>query len=111
MPTIMTCGHASRRTEFSYRGNARTGITLEFESGEVTISSAVINAITLNFHGQRVRGGFDMTNAPPHSVGSFLESNWPALTPRHASFLCAVLDHEGVARCHLVGNAVWVDFI
>jgi hypothetical protein len=86
----MTCGHASRRTEFSYRGNARTGITLEFESGEVTISSAVINAITLNFHGQRVRGGFDMTNAPPHSVGSFLESNGRPLhrVMRHFFALC-----------------------
>ena len=51
-----------------------------------------------------------MTNAPATGVGAFLAHNSPALTPRHASFLCAVLHHEGRARCELDGNTVWVNF-
>jgi hypothetical protein len=44
MPTISTLGHPSRRTEFTYTGNAKEGITLEF-TGRPHISDEFFNAV------------------------------------------------------------------
>ncbi|MBD7978515.1 hypothetical protein [Serpens gallinarum] len=110
MPTIETCGSEAKRTEFTYRGNARDGITLEFESGDFDINSQTIAAVIDHFRGQTVRGGFSMTNPPLGGVGAFLQQQGGGLTPRHASFLCAALQHEGLVDCVLDGNAVVVTF-
>ena len=110
MPTIETCGHASKRTEFSYLGNVRDGIVLEFESGNFEISSEILNAVLLQFRGQAVRGGFSMTDPSSGGVGEFLAAQNRRLTPRHASFICAVFQNENYAQCLLDGNAVVVTF-
>lgn len=110
MPTIDTCGHESRREEFSYRGTVEDGVVLLFDSGEFTIDADIINATKEHFRGRRVRGGFNMTDSPSGSVGSFLAQQGRALTPRHASFLCPILQHEGHVQCELEGNTVWVTF-
>jgi hypothetical protein len=110
MPRIETCGHESKRTPFSYRGNVRDGIALEFESGDFEINSETFNSILLQFRGRTVFGGFSMTSPTPGGVGEFLAQQAPSLTPRHASFVCAVLQNENYAQCSLEGNAVVVTF-
>jgi len=110
MPTIETCGHESKRTTFSYRGDIENGITLEFDSGEFEIDATTIQNVLNHFRGRQVFGGFSMTEPTPGGVGEFLSSLGNSLTPRHASFLCAVLRHEGYVDCALNGNAVVVTF-
>lgn len=110
MPTIETCGPETRRTEFTYRGNAQDGIILEFESGDFEIDAQTIATTIEHFRGQTVRGGFSMTAPPLGGVGDFLRQQGGGLTPRHASFLCAALQHEGLVNCSLEGNAVVVTF-
>jgi hypothetical protein len=107
---IETCGAVNVRVNFNYRGDCRRGIFIEFNSGDFFISPVVIDDVLENFRGRRVMGGFSMTNPTPGGVGEYLKSLGNGLTPRHASFLCAVLRHEGLVRCSLQGNAVVVDF-
>ena len=110
MPTIETCGPENVKTRFTYRGSSQEGITIEFETGDFTIGAAIIQNVLNHFQGQRVRGGLSMTDPTPGGVGEYLAGLGNALTPRHASFLCAVLRHEGLVNCELDGNAVVVAF-
>lgn len=110
MPTIETCGPEVRRTEFSYRGNAQDGITLEFDSGDFEITAQTIAATLQHFRGRTVQGCVSMTAPSPGGVGEFLQEQGQGLTPRHASFLCAVLQNEGLVNCSLNGNAIIVKF-
>jgi len=110
MPTIETCGNASVRRYFDYTGSVNEGIRLKFGSTDFCISAENITSIINHFKGQRVAGGFSMTNPPGNSVGAFVQSLGSSLTPRHASFICAILQHEGYAKCTLNGNAVMVHF-
>ncbi|MEQ1622080.1 MAG: hypothetical protein ABL919_11780 [Methylococcales bacterium] len=110
MPTIETCGSEHVRTTFTYRGSAQEGITIEFESGDFTINAEIIQNVREHFQNQRVPGGFSMDNPTPGGVGEYLAGLGNALTPRHGSFLCAVLRHEGLVSCELAGNAIMVTF-
>lgn len=108
MPKITTCGRAPKL--FSYRGNCDSGVIIEFPSGDFVIGSRIIEELTNYFQGQSVYGGFSMTEPTPGGVGEYLRNLGNSLTPRHASFLCAILQHEGLATCTLQGNAVIVSF-
>ncbi len=110
MPRIETCGGASRRTEFVYEGSVPEGIVLRFESGDVTIGPVTLAAVLAHFRGRTVRGGFSMTDPTDGGVGEFLAQQGAGLSPRHASFVCAVFQNEGYAQCALDGNAVVVTF-
>ncbi len=110
MPIIETCGHESKRTSFSYRGNIEEGIIIEFESGDFEVAPEIILNVLNQFRGQRVFGGFSMTEPTSGGVGEYLAQLGHGLTPRHASFLCAALRNEGVVTCELNGNAVVVIF-
>ena len=110
MPTIQTCGHETRRTEFSYRGGVEQGVVIEFDSGDFEINSLIINRVLDHFRGREAMGGFSVTAPTPGGVGEFLAQQVAELTPRHASFLCAILNHEGYAQCSLNGNTVVVQF-
>lgn len=110
MPTIETCGPEHLKTSFTYRGSAQHGIIIEFETGDFQINAEIIQSVLKHFRGQQVRGGFSMTNPTLGGVGEYLASLGDSLTPRHASFLCAVLRHEGLIESGLDGNAVVVTF-
>lgn len=114
MKKIWTLGSASRRTQFSYTGSVSTGVTLLF-SGKPFISARFFNAILNRFTGETVPGGFSMTDPIPGGLGEWVELNskrinGTSLTPRHASFIAAVLVHEGLVASNLKGNAVILHF-
>jgi hypothetical protein len=112
--TILTLGTLSRRTQFSYTGSARTGVTLNF-SGKPYISAEFFRAILSAFRGKDIRGGFSMTKPTSGGLGEWVRDNSArmnavSLTPRHASFIAAILVHEGLITSELRGNAVHLHF-
>ena len=114
MTVIQTLGPKRRRTWFRYDGNVNGGTILAFRSGEISISPALYKAVLQHFSGQTIRGGFSMTNPPLGGFGEWIERNsfkyGRSLTPRHGSFVAAILVHEGYIRSSLQGNAVILHF-
>jgi len=115
MPTIFTCGGPSKRTEFSYDGDFERGVTIKFASGNTEISHTFLKAATDHFRGKEVRGGFSMTNPIPGGFGEWVMNKSKSLdttplSPRHGSFLAAVLREMGYLDCYLDGNAVILKF-
>lgn len=114
MPTIWTLGSANRRTQFDYSGNTSSGVTLLF-TGNPNISPAFFKAILQQFANRTVPGGFSMTDPTPGGLGEWVEKNSKTLngiglTPRHASFIAAILVHEGLIKSSLRGNGVYLHF-
>jgi len=114
MVVIQTLGRKRKRTWFRYDGNVNNGTTLAFRSGKISISHELYKAVLKRFSGQTVRGGFSMTNPPLGGFGEWIERNSSkygrSLTPRHGSFVAAILVHEGYIRSSLQGNAVILYF-
>jgi hypothetical protein len=115
MPTIQTLGLPSKRTEFTYSGSVNDGVMLHYDIGRVGISSEFFEAILNCFRGTSILGGFSMTNPTPGGFGVWVEYhsqqlNQVKLTPRHASFIAAILKHEGYITSSLKENAVMLHF-
>lgn len=114
MPIIQTLGPKKKRTWFRYRGKVKQGTILLFQSGEVSISPELYMAALRHFSGQTVRGGFSMTNPTPGGFGEWIKQNsfsyGRSLSPRHGSFIAAILVHEGYIQSYLRGNAVMLHF-
>lgn len=114
MPTIWTLGPVAKRTQFEYTGSVHEGVRIRF-SGNPPISAAFFQAILGQPKGKTVRGGFSATNPTKKGLGEWVrdnsgELNGRKLTPRHASFIAAILVHEGFATSCLDGNAVVLHF-
>ncbi len=114
MPKIWTLGSTNRRTQFSYTGNVSTGVTLLF-TGKPYISPEFFKAILTRFNGSTIAGGFSMTDPTPGGLGQWVAENSrrlndTSLTPRHTSFIAAILVHEGLITSSLKGNAVYLYF-
>lgn len=109
MITITTCGSPNRRTTFSYSGSIEDGITLQFAQ-PFMVSAENLLAIRKHFAGKKARLGASMTDPIPGGVGSFVASLGSGLTPRHASFLASIMQHEQYVVCSLEGNSVIVNF-
>ena len=114
MPTIWTLGPDSKKTQFTYTGSVHEGVRIHF-SGKPRISAAFFQVILDQFKGKTVRGGFSATEPTPGGLGEWVRDNSGALngrklTPRHASFIAAILVHEGFATSSLDGNAVVLHF-
>jgi hypothetical protein len=114
MPKIWTLGSANRRTQFAYSGSVSTGVTLLF-SGKPYISPEFFKAILTQFNDKTILGGFNMTDPTSGGLGQWVERNSRqlnglGLTPRHASFIAAILVHEGLITSSLQGNAVYLHF-
>lgn len=104
-----TLGHKSKRTQFEYEGSVTEGVTILF-SGNPSISSNLFKDILTQFKGKTVRGGFSMTSPTKGGLGEWVQNNSQKygrkLTPRHASFIAAILVHEKYISTSLDGNAV-----
>lgn len=116
MPRIKTCGGPQRATEFSYEGSVQTGFIIIFDkTRNVSLTAEFLQAIITEFRGRSIRGGFKMDDPPPDGFGKWIQDNFlllnrQSLTPRHASFIAAILRHEGYLNCRLEGKAVILDF-
>ncbi len=115
MPTIFTCGGPARKTQFTYEGNFDSGVTIRFTSGDTRICNDFLIAAIDRFRGSQVKGGFSMTNPTPGGFGHWVENNsrtlnTTPLSPRHGSFIAAILQEMGYLKCRLEGNAVILEF-
>lgn len=116
MPTIFTCGGPAKRTQFTYEGDFENGITIQFASGDTTITHGFLNAAIDYFRGREVKGGFSMTNPTPGGFGQWVATNSRALnatplTPRHGSIIAAILQEMGYLQSRLDGKAVILKFM
>ena len=114
MPRIWTLGHPSIRTEFEYSGDVSRGVILHF-SGNPPISSEFFQAILNEFRGRTIKGGFSMTDPISGGLGEWIQNNSNhlnpvSLTPRHSSFIAAILVHKGLITSNLVGHRVYLNF-
>lgn len=115
MPRIYTCGRPGKRTEFTYEGNSNDGVILKFPSGNITISSKLFKTAIDEFRGTSLRGGFSMTNPTPGGFGEWVQNKSRilekiSLTPRHASFIAAILRNDGYLEIAYDGSAVILKF-
>jgi len=111
---IRTLDASGKATQFAYEGSVREGVTLIF-SGRPQVRARFFESILAHFAGQEVPGGFSETNPSPYGLGVWVEDNsrqlnGAKLTPRHASFIAAILAHEGYITSHLDGKAVSLVF-
>ena len=116
MPTIWTCGDPAKRTQFTYEGDFDNGVLIRFASGDTRITHGLLKAATDFFKGREVKGGFSMTNPTPGGFGQWVQTNSKALnsiplTPRHGSFIAAILRELGYIESRLDGNAVILKFM
>lgn len=114
MPKIWTLGPDHKKTQFTYSGDVINGVTLMF-SGNPKITSKFFDAILQHFKESTIAGGFSMTAPTPGGLGEWVANNakklnGTTLTPRHASFIAAILVHEKFLKSSLRGNAVYLHF-
>lgn len=114
MPKILTLGSKKKRTQFNYTGSVSSGATLEF-TGRPYIKPDFFRAILKQFQNKTILGGFSMTNPTLGGLGEWVQGNarqlnGTSLSPRHASFLAAILVNEGFITSSLKGNAVYLHF-
>jgi len=114
MPKIWTLGGPSKRTQFTYKGDVKTDVVLQF-TGRPRISASFFQDILQRFKGITILGGFSMTDPTSGGFGEWIQNNCAklnsvSLTPRHASFIAAILVNEGYITSSLKGNAVYLHF-
>lgn len=114
MPTITTLGSPAKKTRFTYTGSVTDGVILEF-TGRPRVTAEFFTAIMNQFRRETIPGGFSMTNPTPGGLGIWVQENSPhknavRLTPRHGSFIAAILVHEGYITSSLQGNSVMLHF-
>ncbi len=111
---IWTLGSKTRRTQFSYSGSVNAGVILQF-TGRPYIKPDFFRAILKRFDGRTIAGGFSMTDPTSGGLGEWVQENanqlnGTSLSPRHASFIAAILVNEGFITSSLEGNAVYLYF-
>jgi hypothetical protein len=117
MKTIWTLGHPSKRKSFDYEGTSSTGVTLIHQAGKPYIDAALFTAALNTFKGKEVKGGFKEDDPPRGGFGEWVQEtsrdkalSSTALTPRHASFIAAILCEESGVQSRLEGKSVWLRF-
>jgi hypothetical protein len=115
MKEAWTLGRGLRKRRFGYVGSVTTGVQVVFRTSVARVSAGFFRALLGQFAGCRVRGGFDQTMPTPGGLGEWVSQysrllNETGLTPRHASFVAAVLVNEGYAEATLEGNAICLIF-
>jgi hypothetical protein len=113
---LKTLGPPKKRREFCYSGSIQSGVVLH-QSGHPRIDARVFSEALKHFAGKSVRGGFKMDAPPSGGFGEWLQNESPKLnsgkklTPRHGSFVAAILcDEAGVKSSLDRRNAVVLHF-
>jgi hypothetical protein len=111
---LETLGSPRKRTEFFYSGSVQSGVVLQ-QSGNPKVNADVFTEALKHFSGKRVYGGFSEDNPRPGGFGDWLQReslrlNSRKLSPRHGSFVAAILCAEAQVRSDLEGNAVVLHF-
>ncbi len=85
------------RSEFNYTGSVAQGTVITFGRGySVPVSADEYAALLEHFRGKRANIGTSRTDAPPGSVGEWLQEN---VTPTAiASYVGPILVEEGYAE-------------
>jgi hypothetical protein len=114
MPRIQTLSHPSKRTWFQYDGDIQHGVVIQHQV-KTKIPPQLFTAALQHFNGRTVAGGFSMTSPRPDGFGAWVANNAKklagrSLTPRHGSFIAAILVHETQVRHSVKGNAVQLHF-
>jgi hypothetical protein len=112
--SLWTLGHQSRRTQFRYEGSITEGCRL-LQTGRPSIGAGFLQAALEAFRGREVKGGFKEDDSPVGSFGEWVQNNSKningrRLTPRHASFIAAILCYEAGVTSRLDGASVWLKF-
>ena len=116
MPTIHTLGAQHVQTQFEYEGSVEQGATIIFlHAAPAHVAARFFRAALRHFAGRVVAGGFQMDAPPAGGFGEWVrdnshELNDTGLSPRHASFVAAILVHEHKISSSLQGNAVMLHF-
>jgi hypothetical protein len=110
--TLTTLGH--KRRKFCYSGSISSGVVLD-QSNHPRIDAIFFKAALCHFAGQIVYGGFRQDAPPKGGFGEWVQSessqcNSRKLTPRHGSFMAAILCVEAGVQSSLDGNAVVLKF-
>jgi hypothetical protein len=111
---LKTLGPPKKRREFCYSGSIQSGVVLH-QSGHPRIAPRVFIEALKHFAGKTVYGGFKEDDPPSGGFGEWLQNESPELnsrklTPRHGSFVAAILCAEAGVRSSLDGNAVVLHF-
>jgi hypothetical protein len=106
--TYNTLGH--KRKEFCYSGSIQSEVVLH-QSGQPKIKARFFAEALKHFAGQAVYGGFKEDDPPSGGFGEWVQNESPRLnskklTPRHGSFIAAILCREAGVIPKLDGNAV-----
>jgi hypothetical protein len=109
---LTTLGH--KRREFCYSGSIQSGVVLH-QSGRPRIDAPFFAAALRHFAGQKVYGGFKEDDPLSGGFGHWVQNessrlNSRKLTPRHGSFVAAILCSEAGVESSLDGNAVVLKF-
>ena len=117
MKKIWTLGHPSKRKLFEYEGTVSTGVTLIYQAGKTYIDAALFKAALNAFRGREVKGGFKEDDPPRGGFGEWVQEaskdkmlSRTALTPRHGSFIAAILCKEAGVQSRLEGMGIWLKF-
>ena len=107
-------GAGKKKKPFSYKGSVRTGVVLQ-QSGKPKIDARFFLEALYHFSGRTVYGGFREDAAPRDSFGKWIEQSSPRfnsrkLTPRHGSFMAAILCNESGVRHSRKGNKIVLSF-
>jgi hypothetical protein len=114
LKTLETLGAPGKRTTFSYTGSIASGVVLQ-QSGLPKIEASFFLQALQDFSGRRIQGGFKMDDPPPGGFGEWVQresvrSNSRRLTPRHGSFMAAILCSEARVEHWLEGASIVLRF-
>src|ERR1022692_950736 len=107
---LQTLAGPKKRRTFSYSGSIKAGVVLH-QSGQPRIEPQVFEEALHYFAGKTVHGGFKEDAPPVGGFGEWLQKESPRincrkLSPRHGSFVAAILCAEGGVKSSLDGNAI-----
>lgn len=107
-----TLGKGKKAKKFTYTGSAVEGVDIVMGQGaKAKFPPALFNELLSHFSGrQNVIGGFNMTDPPADGVGKWVSHKYRQLTPRHASFIAAILVNEGYCSHYYNRTAVMLRF-